>query len=105
MTETPLTPRLAAKLAQLFTDDNLAFAERWLVTECGPNILGGFTDPIWVERVRAAALKVSNGSLDRLARTAILAQGDWRDLLMAADFGSLNAHEAWLDERIAHRPA
>jgi hypothetical protein len=96
VTEIPLTPRLSAKLVQLFTDDDPALAERWLVTECGPSIPGGFTDPKLVERVRAAALKVSEGSLDGLARATDLAHSDWRDLLMAADFGSLDAHEAWL---------
>jgi len=103
VTEIPLTPRIAAKLAQLFTDDDPAFAERWLITECGANIPGGFTDQKWVERIRAAALKVSQGSLDSLARATDLAHRDWRDLLVAAGFGGPDAHEAWLNQPNAHR--
>lgn len=94
----PLTSRLAAKLSEVFSADDQQLAHQWLVTECGPHIPGGFPDQFWVERVRAAALKVSNGSLDKLAWATSLGQTDWRDLLMAADFGKLNAHEAWLDE-------
>jgi hypothetical protein len=52
-----------------------------------------------LERIRAAALKISRGSLDRLALATSLAKSDWRDLLMAADFGEdAHAHEAWLAE-------
>ena len=98
MTEIPLTPRLAAKLAAMFPAGDCAFAAQWLVSECGPRIPGGFTDPTWVERVRAAALRLSAGSLDKLAVATGLGQQDWRDLLMAAGFGHPDAYEAWLDD-------
>jgi hypothetical protein len=97
VTEIPLTPRLAARLAELFASEDAARAEEWLVAECGPNFPGGFTNPAWVERVRAAALKLSDGSLDKLARVTAIGRRDWRDLLMAAGFGGLTAHEDWLD--------
>lgn len=99
MSQMPLTRRLAAKLAAVFPDDDRAFAEQWLLLECGPDIPGGFTDARWAERVRAAALKLSRGSLDRLASATALGRQDWRDLLMAAGFGeSLTAHDEWLTD-------
>ncbi len=97
MIEIPLTPRLADKLTALFPTGDRRLAEQWLLSECGPNLPGGFTDPTWVERVRAAALKFSAGSLDKLARATALAQQDWRDLLMGAGFGTPEAHEVWLN--------
>lgn len=100
MTEIPLTPRLDAKLGGLFAIDDRPLAKEWLLSECGPHISGGYSDLVWVERVRAAALKVSNGSLDKLGRATELLKKDWRDLVMVADFGSLDAHEAWLNEPV-----
>ncbi|WP_156178728.1 hypothetical protein [Pelagerythrobacter marensis] len=101
MSEIALTPRLATKLAELFATDEQQIAHQLLLSECGPRIPGGFADPMWIERVRAAALKISSGSLDKLAEATALGQIDWRDLVMAADFSSLNAHEVWLDDPIS----
>jgi hypothetical protein len=99
MGHVPLTPRLSAKLAALFSAEDLPFAEQWLLSECGSEIPGGFTDAGWVERVRAAALKMSSGSLHRLADATRLGQTDWRDLLMVAGFGKkVSSYEVWLNE-------
>lgn len=52
-----------------------------------------------LERLRFAALRVSRGDLARLSHAMREAQMDWRDLLMAADFGvDVNAHRAWFEE-------
>lgn len=60
---------------------------------------GSFPSPDVAERVCAAALKTSGGSLGRLEDMLELARKDWRDLLMAAGFGDdLAAHEVWLDQ-------
>jgi len=49
-----------------------------------------------MERIRFAALKLSNGNVLKLLKAIDMARRDWRDLLMAADFGNdLNAHEKW----------
>jgi hypothetical protein len=40
-----------------------------------------------LERFQFAALKLSDGNLDKLNRAVDLANRDWRDLLMAAGFG------------------
>jgi hypothetical protein len=99
MEQVPLTPRLLAKLVAMFPAEDRSFAEQWLLSECGPEIPGGFTDAGWVERVRAAALKISRGSLDKLADATRLGQADWRDLLIGAGFGeSVSAYEVWLNE-------
>jgi hypothetical protein len=98
MPEIALTPSLRRKLAALFSSEDQAFAERWLTTECGEDIPGGAPSPEALERIRAAALKVSAGSLERLARATKLARSDWRDILMAAGFGDLEAHKVWLSD-------
>ena len=48
------------------------------------------------ERVRLAALKVSNGDIARLCEAIDLAALDWRDLLVAAGFAEDTlAHLEW----------
>jgi hypothetical protein len=97
VTDVPLTPRLSAKLASLFAEEDQPLAEQWLIAECGENLPLGAMGAEGLERIRTAALKVSRGSLDRLALATSLAQRDWRDLLMGADFGDdIHAHETWL---------
>jgi hypothetical protein len=52
------------------------------------------------ERLQFAALKLSEGNLDKLNRAVALAKTDWRDLLMAAGFGEdIKAHLAWPSEQ------
>ena len=56
-----------------------------------------------LERLRFAALKISRGELKRLSHAMREAQMDWRDLLMAADFGlTVDAHRVWLAELRSH---
>lgn len=67
-----------------------------LIEECGNNLpfLENQTDV--KERVRFAAVKLSEGRLDKLRQAVELAKADWRDLLMAADFGEdIYEHERW----------
>lgn len=50
-----------------------------------------------IERIGAAILRQSDGSISKLEAAIELAQHDWRDLLMVAGFGyDLAAHEVWL---------
>lgn len=52
-----------------------------------------------MERIRFAALKLSRGNPHKLLRAIEEARMDWRDLLMAAGFGTdENAHEIWAKE-------
>lgn len=53
------------------------------------------------ERVQLGVLKVSNGNTDKLLSAIILAQTDWRDLLMAAGFGHfITEHENWAHDML-----
>jgi hypothetical protein len=46
-------------------------------------------------------LKVSGGEAGRFLEAAALAQMDWRDVLMAAGFGSdLEAHIGWAEKTL-----
>jgi hypothetical protein len=50
-----------------------------------------------IERVRCAAVKLSQGSLEALRSTIREANNDWRDVLVAAGFAdNLVAHQSWL---------
>jgi hypothetical protein len=93
-----LSPRTRAHVATVFPPSDVATAERVLAHECAANLpLGSHAPtPASLERIRFAAIRVSGGSLDRLREAVRLAQIDWRDLLMAADFGlDVDAHERW----------
>ena len=58
---------------------------------------------LWREegyRCQVAAIKCSKGEIDRLAYAINQASVDFRDLLMAADFGhDTSAHLHWTPER------
>lgn len=66
--------------------------------QCGNNLaFPTRLDAHALERYRFAALKLSGGDLEKLRQAVTLAKLDWRDLLMAADFGhDIHAHERWL---------
>ena len=78
-----------------------------LVAECGHNLpFLEDADMIDLERFRFAALKLSEGKMDKPLDAVQLAKVDWRDLLMAADFGeNADAHSRWMPlERGQMRP-
>ena len=79
-----LSNRTRAHVRALFRSPDVELAERALITDCGDNLpllaRAGSDD---LERVRFAALRLSGGRLDRLAKAVELAQTDWRDLLVA----------------------
>jgi len=71
---------------------------RLLFAECGNNLpfLENY-DARQLERFQFAALKWSEGNLDRLFQAIDLAQKDWRDLLVAAEFAhDVSEHERWI---------
>jgi hypothetical protein len=97
-----LSPRTRAHVATVFRPPDVATAERLLADECAENLpLGSHAPtPSSLERIRFAAIRVSDGRLDRLREAVRLAQIDWRDLLVAADFGlDADAHERWQPRR------
>ena len=93
------TERTIVVMRRLFRQADHRVVEDLLVRECGANL--ALTD-LWgeaqFERLWLAAMKLSAGDVARLRKEIALAQTDWRDVLMAAGFGtSLEAHRQWAD--------
>jgi hypothetical protein len=99
-----MTPRLSPHTAQLveavFKARDVAEASHWLEEECGNNLPScRDLDEYRLERIRFAAIKLSQGNLHKLLHAIDEARMDWRDLLMAAGFGErVDTHEAWAKE-------
>ena len=94
---TILSPRTRQLVEQLFPGAEQADVSNWLLYECGENLpFQKGRNEYELERVRFAALKISNGDPLKLLEAIELAKRDWRDVLMWAEFGnSLDAHESW----------
>ena len=77
-----------------------ATAATMLETDCGDKLpLIESQGVRGIERIRCAALKLSNGSLERLSSAIETAKRDWRDVLVAAGFGDdPSLHLSWLDK-------
>jgi hypothetical protein len=93
-----LSPLTREHVSTLFRPADVDGAEHLLAHECAENLPMNASDatPAGMERVRFAAIRVSGGSLDRLREAIRLAQIDWRDLLVSADFAlRVDAHEKW----------
>ena len=99
--EVPLSEETRRRVEILFDGDDRELAEGLLVDECGNNLpLLKNLSPQKLERYRFAALKLSEGRLDKLRAAVAMAKHDWRDLLVAAGFAhDVQAHERWLPEK------
>lgn len=99
-----MTPRLSPHTRQLaeviFDSKDVGEASQWLEDECGNRIpFYEESNEYDLERIRFAAIKLSQGNLGNLLKAIDLAQIDWRDLLMGAGFGNnVRAHEKWMKE-------
>jgi hypothetical protein len=93
-----LSIKLRAKVETMFPPEQVAAVPALLETQCGADLpLIGAQDPVGVERVRWAALRMSGGSLERLQAAIESANRDWRDALVAGGFAtSVRAH-LWLE--------
>jgi len=93
----PLSPRTKAHLLALFDTSSVEAALELLERECADTLpIYGEPTPESLERIRFAALRVSEGRLELLLEAVVLAQTDWRDLLVAAGFADdVTAHEHW----------
>ena len=100
MPSIPLSAETQRRLDALFVEPDRQTVSELLVTQCGDNLpLWHDKDPHGLERIRFAALKLSNGSLAELTRAVQIAQVDWRDVLVAAGFGQdVRAHQAWFPD-------
>jgi hypothetical protein len=95
-----LSPETKRRVELLFRPEDQLEATGLLDLECGYSLPGFKRAPDQdVERVRFAALKLSDGDLGKLRGAVELAQLDFRDLLMNAGFGDLTAYKEWLPER------
>ena len=94
----PLSAETARRVHILFRGDERDEAGKMLIEECADNLpLVDSDDGPGIERLRYAALKVSDGKISRLHEALALAKIDWRDLLMEAGFGEdESAHLDWL---------
>jgi len=94
---TELSGKTKERISALFPSKQRKEVEDLLIIECGENIpFCESKDKYKMERIRFAALKLSEGSMDKLIIAIELAQKDWRDLLMNAEFGKdLEAHNKW----------
>src|SRR5712691_1444446 len=100
MAPSRVSPETEKRITLLFSPDEHELVRALLSEECGNNVpLLEDLDEVKLERVRFAALKLSQGKLDELDRAIALAKIDWRDLLMAADFGDPQAHLSWFPQR------
>jgi len=89
------------RLLALFSVCDAPDAQRLLEHECADNLPLLFppVTPQSLERIRFAALKLSEGDLGKLHYAVDVANRDWRDVLVAAGFGNdVRAHEAWHPE-------
>ena len=97
---TELTQRTTKVIAALFPKNEQGIVSDELVTNCSTNIPGCDNwSNVQLERIWFAVLKLSVGQLNKLESSIKLANTDYRDLLMAADFGcDLEAHNKWFKE-------
>jgi hypothetical protein len=99
-----LSPETLRRVDILFHPEDRERAKALLYEQCGYDVLWG-RNPLEVERVRFAALKVSDGKLSALEGAVKLGQQDFRDLLVAAGFANdLEAHRKW-EPKPADEPA
>ena len=93
-----LSAETTRRLELLFGPGDREQARQLLISECGSNLpLIRDSTPTGLERLRFAALKVSDGRIDKLKEAVELAKADWRDLLVRADFAhDPKAHKAGL---------
>jgi hypothetical protein len=101
MAASKLSTETEKRISLLFPPDQQQLVRTLLFEECGNNL--PFLENLHekrLERFQFAALKLSEGELDKLDRAIALAKADWRDLLMAAGFGNnVDAHRSWLPEQ------
>ena len=86
------------KIRELFPKEQHDEVATILETECGNNLPFLERETAYgLERFRFAALKLSDGKMEKLVGAVKLAKSDWRDLLVAAGFAhSVEAHKQWL---------
>jgi hypothetical protein len=108
----PLSRGTIDRIHALFPQPEWDGVAQALVERCGDNLpLVNTTYVALTERIRFAVLKLSEGSREELDHHLQAASRDWRDVLLAAGFGTdFGAHLRWMPEPgpfhvSRHRPA
>jgi hypothetical protein len=102
MSPVPLSSETQRRIDLLFSPDQRDEVSVLLREECGDNLplLPKGREEAYYDRFRFAALKFSNGDLDKLQKAIRLAKADWRDLLVAAGFANyIKIHQSWLPDQ------
>jgi hypothetical protein len=95
-----LSPQTKERVELLFRPEDQLQATGLLDLQCGYNLPGfKHASEHEFERIRFAALKLSDGNLSKLRQAVELAQLDFRDLLMSAGFGDVTGYERWRPEK------
>lgn len=94
---TPLSNRTLELLKKIVSPESQTEVIELLENECADNLpFSESTSPEALERFRFAVLKVGENNMEKLYKAVELAQVDWRDLLVAADFADdVDAHLVW----------
>jgi hypothetical protein len=92
-----ITLRTRHVLRVVFPPNLWERVEKTLVIDCGPeHVHSRDFDGEAMERIWLATLKLSDGRITAFENAVLLAQIDWRDVLLGAGFGSdLEAHIKW----------
>ena len=100
MPDIQLSVQTQRRLNALFSGPEREAAAQLLIAKCGDNLpFAEGANEYSLERIRFAALKLSNGDLAGLQDWVQHAQVDSRDLLMEAGFGhDVHAHHAWFPD-------
>ena len=93
-----LSPATTQRVTATFRDEDRAEAARLLTEECAERIpLWRDLSPAGLDRIRIAAVKLSEGDMAKLRYAISVANVDWRDVLVAAGFANdIAAHERWM---------
>jgi hypothetical protein len=97
----PLSTLVTDVVAIFFHGEERSAVTAVLLHECGFD-LPLATSTVLVERIRLAVLKLADGHADALRDDVKAARVDWRDVLVAADFGNdVTAHVKWANKLLA----
>lgn len=94
---TKLTALVQDHIIRLFPLDEREEVRRLLQEDCVTTLNAPSNAmPEFFERIQCAVLKCSEGQMENLHGAIALAQADWRDLLVSADFAKRpNAYKDW----------
>lgn len=98
-----LSPRVERLIGRVFGVADLQTRVRLALMERGGRTLPLLdrAEPAQIERIQFALLRLSEGEWDKLDQALAVAAQDWRDVLVAAGFGSsLEAHERWYEAQM-----